>query len=159
MSEEITNLTRALERKLMLLHELTEELGACRAAFVGMDLEAMYAHIAKQNSLCEKLRDIESERLTAWHAVSTSTNQPANDGTLSSWIQSLEPSAGARLRQVLTSLAVAEGEMRHVNHVHSVLLDGACRTLKVLGNAMATLAPMYAPPAVLDTVSETRRRA
>lgn len=159
MSQEIANLTGILERKLSLLHELTEELGACRAAFVGMDLEAIYAHNAKQIAICEKLREIESDRAVAWRAVSASSSEPANNGTLSSWIQSLEPDSGNRLRRVLTSLAVAEGEVRHVNHVHSVLLDGTKRTLNVLANAMATLSPMYAAPSILTEISNARRRA
>lgn len=159
MSQEIINLTHALERKLTLLHELTEELCACRAAFVGMNLEAIYAHIAKQTHICEQLRQIESERAIAWEAISASPSEPANNGTLSSWVNSLEPQSGERLRRVLTGLAVAEGEVRHVNHVHSVLLDGTRRTLRVLSNAMATLAPMYAPPAAFAGLSGARRGA
>jgi hypothetical protein len=159
MSQEIADLTNALERKLILLHELTEELCACRAAFVGMNLEAIYEHIANQMRICERLREIETDRAVAWQAVSANANEPANNGTLSSWIQSLEPDIGGRLRRALTGLAVAEGEVRHVNHVHSVLLDGTRRTLHVLSNAMATLSPMYAPPSVLEDVSGTRRRA
>lgn len=159
MSQEITNLTSALERKLLLLHQLTEELCACRAAFVGMNLEAIYAHIAAQTRICDELRKIEGERAIAWQAISVSANEPANNGTLSSWIQSLEPQPGERLRRVLTGLAVAEGEVRHLNHVHSVLLDGTRRTLHVLSNAMATLAPMYAPPSALANLSGQRRGA
>src|SRR5271156_4809227 len=159
MSQEITNLTSALERKLLLLHQLTEELCACRAAFVGMNLEAIYAHIAKQTHICEQLRQIESDRAIAWQAISVSASEPANNGTLSSWVQSLEPQLGERLRRVLTGLALAEGEVRHLNHVHSVLLDGTRRTLHVLSNAMATLAPMYAPPAALANLSGERRGA
>ncbi len=159
MSQEIANLTSALERKLSLLHDLTEELCACRAAFVGMNLEAIYSHIAKQTQICDQLREIESDRASAWRSVSANASEPANNGTLSSWVQSLEPELGRRLRRVLVALAVAEGEVRHVNHVHSVLLDGTRRTLHVLSNAMATLSPMYAPPAVFDDVSGTRRRA
>src|SRR5271156_4999052 len=153
MSQEIANLASALERKLILLHELTEELCACRAAFVGMNLEEIYVHIEKQTQICEQLRQIEADRARAWQAVSVSSSEPANNGTLTSWIQSLEPNVGDRLRRVLTALAVAEGEVRHVNHVHSVLLDGTRRTLHVLSNAMATLSPMYAPPTPLADVS------
>ena len=159
MSQEISNLADALERKLILLHAITEELCACRAAFVGMNLEAIYAHIAKQTHICEQLRQIESDRAIAWQAISVSASEPANNGTLSSWVQSLEPQLGERLRRVLTGLALAEGEVRHVNHVHSVLLDGTRRTLHVLSNAMATLAPMYAPPAALANLSGERRGA
>jgi hypothetical protein len=159
MSQEITNLTNALERKLTLLHELTEELCACRAAFVGMNLEAIYAHIAKQAQICEQLREIESTRAVAWQAISSSVSEPANNGTLSSWVESLEPAIGTRLRQALTGLAVAEGEVRHVNHIHSILLQGTRRTLNMLSNAMATLSPIYAPPAILEDVCSMRRRA
>jgi hypothetical protein len=159
MSQEIANLTSALERKLTLLHELTEELGVCRAAFVDMNLEAIYAHVAKQTHICEQLRQIESDRAIAWQAISASATEPPNNGTLSSWVKSLEPQLGERLRRVLTALALAEGEVRHLNHVHSVLLDGTRRTLHVLSNAMATLSPMYAPPATLADLSGARRGA
>jgi hypothetical protein len=159
MSEEIAKLTCALERKLTLIHELTAELSACRAAFVGMDLETIYVHIERQTALCEQLRAAEVERQEAWRAVSESAQEPVNDGTLSSWIRSLEPEKGARLRKVLTGLAVAEGEMRHVSRVHTILLDGTQRTLKVLANAMGTLSPLYAPPQPLESFAEARRRA
>ena len=159
MSQEIANLASALERKLTLLHDLTEELCACRASFVGMNLEEIYVHIERQTQICDQLRQTEADRANAWQAVSASSKEPANKGTLSSWIQSLEPSLGERLRRVLTGLAVAEGEVRHVNHVHSVLLDGTRRTLHVLSNAMATLSPLYAPPSVLEDISGTRKRA
>jgi hypothetical protein len=159
MSEEIVKLTCALERKLTVIHELTAELSACRAALVGMDLETIYVHIERQTALCEQLRAAEMERQEAWQAVSASAQEPVNDGTLSSWIRSLEPESGARLRKVLTGLAVAEGEMRHVSRVHTILLDGTQRTLKVLANAMGTLSPLYAPPPPLESFADVRRRA
>lgn len=154
MSPEIAKLIDILERKLKLLHDLAEELGACRSAFVSMDLDAIYMHIAEQTRICQKLKLVEEERAMAWNALATSPNEPMNGGTLSSWVGSLEPIAGSRLRRVLTALAVAEGEIRHLNHTHSVLLDGTRRTLQILGNAMATLAPIYGPPPVW---TETRR--
>jgi hypothetical protein len=159
MTVEIANLTNALEHKLALLHELMGELRACRGAYVGMNLEAIYAHTAQQTTICEKLRNIESERAMAWKAASASGGQTANQGTLSSWVQTLEPAVGQQFRHLLTDLAVAEGEVRHINQVHRVLLEGTRRTLHVLANAMATLTPMYAPPAVLEDVSAIPRGA
>jgi len=146
MSLEIAKLTEVLERKLRLLHELSEELGACRGAFVSMNLEAIYMHIDAQTCTCQKLKIVEEERSAVWSALSMSRDEPANGGTLSSWIKSLDPETGNRLRQVLTALAVAEGEIRHLNHSHAVLLDGTKRTLSILSNAMATLSPIYGPP-------------
>jgi flagellar FlgN protein len=151
MSPEIVKLTEVLERKLKLLHELSEELTACRHAFVTMDLESIYLHIDAQTNTCEKLKRVEIERAAVWSALSTSRNEPANGGTLSSWIKSLDAEAGNRLRRVLTALAVAEGEIRHLNHSHSVLLDGTKRTLNILSNAMATLSPIYGPPRAWNT--------
>jgi hypothetical protein len=146
MSLEIVKLTEILERKLQLLHELSEELGACRGAFVSMNLEAIYLHIDAQTNTCQKLKIVEGERSAIWSALSVSRSEPANGGTLSSWIKSLDLDAGNRLRRVLTALAVAEGEIRHLNHSHTVLLDGTKRTLSILSNAMATLSPIYGPP-------------
>jgi hypothetical protein len=146
MSVEITRLTDILERKLRFLHELGEELNACRGAFVSMNLEAIYLHIDAQANICQKLQIVEQERTTVWIALSISRDEPKNGGTLSSWIKSLEAETGNRLRRVLTALAVAEGEIRHLNHSHTVLLDGTKRTLNILSNAMATLSPIYGPP-------------
>jgi hypothetical protein len=159
MTAEIANLTNVLECKLALLHELTRELRACRGAYLGMDLEAIYAHTAKQTLICEKLRSNEYQRARAWRAASASSGQLANHGTLTAWIQTLEPALGEQFRHLLTALAVAEGEVRHINHIHTVLLEGTRRTLHVLANAMATLAPMYAPPAALENISAVRTRA
>jgi len=159
MSAEIANLTNVLEHKLALLHELTGELRACRGAYVGMDLEAIYAHTTNQTLILEKLRNNETQRAMAWNATAASSGQAAERGTLSSWIQTLEPALGQKFRHLLTDLALAEGEVRHINHIHSVLLEGTRRTLHVLANAMATLEPMYAPPAVLKDVSTVQRRA
>jgi len=146
MSVEIAKLTDTLERKLRLLHELGEELNACRSAFVSMNLEAIYLHIDAQANTCQKLQIVEEERSAVWSALSLSPEEPANGGTLSSWIKSLDAETGTRLRRVLTALAVAEGEIRHLNHSHTVLLDGTKRTLNILSNAMATLSPIYGPP-------------
>jgi hypothetical protein len=50
------------------------------------------------------------------------------------------------MSRTLTSLAIAEADVRHMNHAHSVLLQGTCRTLKVMSNAFAGMAPTYLPP-------------
>jgi hypothetical protein len=159
MTAEIANLTNVLELKLALLHELTGELRACRGAYVGMNLEAIYAHTTTQTVILEKLRNNELQRAMAWNATAASCGRPAENGTLSSWIQTLEPALGQQFRHLLTDLALAEGEVRHINHIHTVLLEGTRRTLHVLANAMATLEPMYTPPAVLEAVSSVERRA
>lgn len=158
MSLEITRLADLLERKLKLLHELSEELTACRSAFVSMDLEAIYAHISAQTFTCQQLKVVEDERSAVWSALSASPSEPINAGTLSSWIKSLDPESGNRLRRVLTALAVAEGEIRHLNHSHTVLLDGTKRTLNILSNAMATLSPIYGPPRARNELQSAGRR-
>jgi hypothetical protein len=123
-----------------------------------MDLDSIYAHIALQTHTCQQLKAVEDERSAVWGALSTSPSEPTNGGTLSSWIKSLEPEVGDRLRTVLTALAVAEGEIRHLNHSHTVLLDGTKRTLNILSNAMATLSPIYGPPRVMTDLQRTGQR-
>jgi len=141
-----TKLTETIERELRLLRELAGDLIACRTAFVGMDLDAMYGYIGKQASLCERLKAAGQERVQAWNEEFAGRRQPADEKDLRCWIESLEPATGRRVKELLTELALAEGEVRNLNRVHTQFLDGSRRTLNVLANALAIFAPTYAQP-------------
>ena len=147
MSPEIANLTDTIERELNLLRELAGDLIACRTAFTGMDLDAIHMHVAKQAMLCEKLQKVEAERATAWQTGAQRGGLPTPGGAVRAWIQSLDPPVAARLRELLTELVVAEGEVRNLNRVHTLLIDGSRKTLNVLTNALAAFNPTYAAPA------------
>jgi hypothetical protein len=159
MPPEIAHLTKTIQAELSLLRELAGDLIACRKSFAGMDLEAIYEHVARQALLCEKLQLIGRERLTAWQAEFAGRSQPANATDLRVWIESLEPDLGRNMRELLTQLALAEGEVRNLNHVHTLFLNGSRRTLNVLANALAAFSPTYSQPAATKSTAgmETRR--
>ena len=143
---EMHQLVSTFERQLSLLTELEHELVACRAAFTGMDIDKIYGHLAKQAMLCEKLREVKAENAVAWQAASQIVPLPAEGIDLAALIKTLEPSLANRLRQILTKLALAEGNVRHLNHVHQVYIDGSRRTLNILSNALASATPTYQAP-------------
>lgn len=142
-ASEMDCLVSTFERQLALLLELENELVACRAAFTGMDIDKIYGHLAKQAMLCEKLREAKAENAIAWHAASQLVRIPAENMDLPSLINTLEPALARRLREILTKLALAEGNVRHLNHVHRVYIEGSNRTLNILSNALASISPTY----------------
>jgi hypothetical protein len=152
-----TRLVQTLERKLEVLKELHTELSSCRDAFVSMNLDSIYAHVAAQTMICEKLKAIDLEQNAEWSALHpgmASADAPTGDD-LRTWLESLDPVLAQRMSRTLTSLAIAEADVRHMNHAHSVLLQGTCRTLKVMSNAFAGMAPTYLPPRVTREVRFT----
>jgi hypothetical protein len=143
---EMDNLVSTFERQLALLTELEAELVACRSAFSSMDIDRIYGHLAKQGMLCEKLREAKAENAIAWHAASQIVPLPAEGMDIVALIKTLPAPLANRLRQIVTKLALAEGNVRHLNHVHQVYIDGSRRTLNILSNALASVAPTYPAP-------------
>jgi hypothetical protein len=155
MPAEIAKLTRTIQEELGLLRELAGDLMACRQAFTGMDLDSIYTHVAKQATLCEKLQVVGQERAAAWKAEFAGRSHPANETDLRVWLASLDPEIGRHMRELLTELALAEGEVRNLNHVHTLFLNGSRRTLNVLANALAAFSPTYAPPQATKALTGT----
>ena len=149
---ELNNLTESLERKLVLLRELAEELATCRPAFMTMDLDGIYLHITKQTAICEQLRITDEAIDATWKTATAILGLPSIDGDLRAWMGKIGAEKTNRFRQVLTEFAVAEGEVRHQNRLHITLVDGSRRTLNVLGNALAAFSPTYALPRGLQAI-------
>jgi FlgN protein len=153
---EVAHLVETLERQLRLLRELSGELTACRPALTAMDLDGIYSHIARQLYLCEQVRQTEQERHAAWQEAAKTLGRPAADGDLRTWMKRLEPADAGELSRVFTAMALAEGEIREQNRVHSLFIEGTRRTLQVLSNALATLSPTYTLPAASTPFANSR---
>ncbi len=162
---EIGQVTEAIETQVGLLRELASDLAACRTAYAAMDLEAIYAHVAAQTSLCERLREAEAARAAAWQSArgvlrltpSGSPDTRYGSGELKTWIANVDPILAERLRRALTEMALAEGQVRHLHRAHAVMLEGSRRTIDMLANALAMFSPMYAAPRNLPPNAETRQ--
>jgi hypothetical protein len=146
-SIEAASLMGTLDKQLRLLRELSSDLVACRTAYVAMDLDAIYRHIATQTALCDQLRQLEDDRRIAWRATCVAAGLDGEAGDLRALISRLDPQIGAGMREIVTKLALADGELRHLNRAHTVLVEGSRRTLAILGNVLASFAPTYVRPA------------
>jgi hypothetical protein len=146
VSIQVASLIGTLDRQLSLIRDLSSELVACRTAYVAMDLDAIYQHIATQTALCDQIRQIDEDRKIAWSAACASVGLDSHIGDLRSLVARLDPAVGAAMRDVVTKLALAEGDLRHLNRAHTVLIDGSRRTLAILTNVLASFAPTYARP-------------
>jgi FlgN protein len=136
-----------LEKQLRLFRELSADLVASRTAYVAMNLDRMYEHIAAQAAICDRLRQIEHERKFAWSAASAALGLNPDAGSLSGLLARIDAKTAESMREVVTKLALAEGELRNLNRAHTVLIEGSRRTLAILGNVLASFAPTYSRPA------------
>lgn len=142
----IPSLAGTLERQLRLLRELSADLFECRKAYVDMDLDAIYRHIAAQSLLCDQLHQSEIERKAAWRAICKSLDLDPEAVNARVVLENLEPQAAAQIREILTALALAEGDLRNLNRAQTVLVEGSRRTLSVLANVLGSFAPIYGRP-------------
>ena len=150
-SPESANLLGILDRQLHAVQELSAELVACRTAFVAMDVEAIYRHTAIQTALCDSLRTLEEQRNVAWRAACCAAGVDPAAGNVSSLVALLDPRVGMAIRDIVTKLVLADGELRRLNRANTILIDGSRRTLTILGNVLASFAPMYASPVKAHT--------
>ncbi|HEY6466021.1 MAG TPA: hypothetical protein VIY69_08525 [Candidatus Acidoferrales bacterium] len=146
-SIEAAGLLGILEKQLRLFRELSGDLVACRTAYVAMNLDAIYQHIGTQSAICDQLRDIDRERKIAWCATCAASGVDPDAADLRELTTRIDTGIGEAMRDVVTKLALAEGELRNLNRAHTVLIDGSRRTLAVLGNVLASFSPTYARPA------------
>ena len=140
------SLIGVLDEQLHLLRELSAELNASRSAYVSMDIDKMYQHIAAQTAICNQLRETEEERKARWREICEACAVPVENTSISFLAAGMDPAEAAKLRKVVTELALAEGDLRNLNRAHSVLIEGSRRTLNILANVLASFAPMYSRP-------------
>jgi hypothetical protein len=145
-SPETMNLLAVLDKQLHCVQELSAELLAGRKAFVTMEVEVVYRHVAAQTALCDNLRTLDERRKEAWQTTCATMGIDTVSASLGSLISRLDPRIGARIRDVVTKLALAEGELRHLNRANTILIEGSRRTLTILGNLLASFAPTYSSP-------------
>lgn len=145
-SIESAALLGSLEKRLHLFRELSADLVASRTAYRTMNLDAIYQHIASQTAICEQLCQIEGDRKTAWRAACTASGLDPEKTDLRELTARIDPNFAGLIRDVVTKLAIAEGELRNLNHAYAVLIEGSRRTLAILGNVLASFAPTYGRP-------------
>ena len=145
-SPETVNLLGILDRQLHAVQELSAELIACRTAFVAMDVDGIYRHTAIQSALCDSLHTLEEQRRVAWRAACCGAGVDPATGNVSSLVALLDPRLGMAIRDIVTKLVLADGELRRLNRANTILINGSRRTLTILGNVLASFAPTYASP-------------
>lgn len=156
MVNEPTQFIESLERHLGLLRELAAEMHRARAALASMNLDGIFEHNARQSDLCERLRAEEAIRERAQAAGSPCGQAIHRAEDLRGWIESLDGETSQRIRRILRKLSAAANEIGEMNRVQTRLIQGTRRTLHVLGNAYASLAPTYTLPAPPNSPADLR---
>jgi hypothetical protein len=142
MSAEIDQYLSLLDRRLILLRELAEQLVACRKEFVSMNLEGMYGSIAHQEDICRKIQSLQPGMTQLQQTCARQLQLKKLDEP-----RTLEESARARrLREVMSDLRNTQDEVSRLNRIHAAYLRRCGRTVNMLMNYLANYAFTYARP-------------
>jgi hypothetical protein len=118
------------------MRELAYELEDSRAAYVAMDVDAVYRHASLQKAICERLHEIEQK-----HAANM------KDTMLSVATAAGESALPERAQKALADMSLAERRARQLHRTHVVVLEGTRRTIQMMANALVSFSPLYSRPA------------
>ena len=137
-----------LERRLSFLQMLVRELVECRPAYLTLNLEQIHKHLFLQETLCERLRELERgfPEANGWFAAACRAQRDSKQGPASGARSEEHPPEARRLTQLLAENAAAEGEARRLNAVHGGLVRGTRATLAALHRNLESGQPTYSRP-------------
>jgi len=129
MDCELAQYAFELSEYAAVLCELKGELLSAQRAHLERDCDAMHARAMVQKSLCDR--------------VVVLRRRLRNSARPLSYIQ-VWPGRVVNLRTYIVRM---EGDIRSLNTANQTVIRGACRTFKILANAIASLSPTYGNPA------------
>jgi hypothetical protein len=146
MDQELFTTFELLQGRLALMQKLATSLELGQAAIVRSNLAAITSHTARQEELCEAIRQLENEalRLSACTSNAGVVRNPK-------FLKRL-PESGAsgfaqrRWSAVAQQLTEVEMQVGQLNLVYGALLRRAQRTVDIFCRVLACSAITYAPP-------------
>jgi hypothetical protein len=157
MLPEIDQYVELLDQRLLALRQLARQFIDCRPAFVAMDLDGIYGHVAEQEELCRRIRSIDAALRAAAEIRRKRLADPAQAAAVR---EAPRLASATRLGQLKRELDEAQAEVRQLNGVHAAMLRRSGRTLAMLMNFFGCYAMTYAPPvacAIATPFGEGRR--
>jgi hypothetical protein len=130
-----------IEKQVVILRDLAEELAASIGTCENMDLDEIYRHLSKQVWLCDQLQELGRDIPT--EAPGLELEAAPAEAALHSWMTEIEPEIAQSLGRVLAELAATEGQVRNIHRARAVLTAGSRRTLNILTNAVAMLSLVF----------------
>ena len=145
MPPEIDQYVELLDQRVLALRQLARQFIDCRPAFVAMNLDGIYRHVAEQEELCRRIRSIDAALRAA---AEIRRKRPAGPALAVASGQGPRFESAARLGQLKHELDEAQAEVRQLNRAHAAMLRRSGRTLAMLTNFLGNYAMTYGPPGV-----------
>jgi hypothetical protein len=142
---------RQLSQRLGRMRELAHSLALAQAAVVRSDLVEMQGQTAKQQQLCEQLRQIAVQAPTEFPCEAQPPIAPAAWARLPENLAS--PLGGERWNALVNELTQVELQVAALNRTYGALLRRARRTVEIFCRVLATSGVTYAPPQPAPTGS------
>jgi hypothetical protein len=131
-----------LEKRLELLRRLASVLEEAQTAVLHSDLKAIACQTARQQELCDALRE------------SALQNSPSPRPVLKS---SENSDWRTRREALLLELEDVENRVRYLNRVHAGLLRRAYRSLAILSRALSSSSITYSPSQPGEMLTDRQR--
>lgn len=146
MNQELTTSFALLERRLLLMSELSASIEQAQHAVLRSDLPAMDGSAVRQGEICEALRQLESEALQ--HPPCTAKADKSRSSRLGMQLPQdvVSPLVRQRWKTLAQELTQVEARVSQLNHIYAALLRRARRTLLIFNRVLASSANTYAPP-------------
>jgi hypothetical protein len=127
MQIEVNRILELLETRARYLRLLADHLLAGQEALVRWELEAAEMHIAQQEMLCRKLRQVDLELSEARPEVVS------------------DPEVRARLQGALGALHDIRDSILHINNIQAEFLRRSRRSLRLLSSLVQSSLGLYEP--------------
>jgi hypothetical protein len=144
MDQELTTSFELLEQRLALMRELARSLEQVQSAVVGSDLRGIEGHSARQQELCEALRQLAAETVGPHPAIADESGRPKTGTQLPE--SAVSPHVRQRWDTLAQELTQVEIRVRQLSRVYGALLRRARRTVEIFNRMLASSANTYAPP-------------
>lgn len=110
------------------------------------DLDAIYQHIARQESLCAEIRFLNHELETQERKLASELNLDISTRGMGASSGQLDPESTQHLRMLLGELTAIQSDVQHLNRVLAELLRRSRRTINILINCSGSHTGTYRPP-------------
>ncbi len=127
MQIEVNRILELLETRARYLRLLADHLLAGQEALVRWELEAAEMHIAQQEMLCRKLRQVDLELSEARAEVLS------------------DPEVRARVEAALGALHDIRDNVLHINNIQAEFLRRSRRSLRLLSSLVQSSLGLYEP--------------
>ncbi len=150
MTATIETYLDVLEKRLVVLEQLSVGVRECQSAVTAMDLDRTLHAIDRQEKLCQKIRCLDGQLGGLQEALKAESGETIEWNAPQTLAEYLDDASRKKLQLLLIGFEKIETDIRRLNRVQSELLSRSRRSVSSLVNLMAHWQGSSEPRPMLD---------